>query len=147
MTVSGSVGQTISLTCPLKTHIPNSYLVVYSKQWYKLISTGRSELIASSGKIGNGRYINDRLDINGSLVIKSLTVNDAGVYKCQFTGHPNYTVKLQVHGKYLSVKSIQSRHPITAWPISVSLQWRHNERDGFWVNYANILAEAMSHSK
>ena len=100
-TISGTVGQTITLTCPLKSQNASSNNPISPKRWFKRIAFGKSELIASSEYIHRSSGLNsDRLDNNGSLVIKSVTKNDSGVYKCQFTSHPNYTVKLNVLGKY-----------------------------------------------
>ena len=98
-TVKGTLREKVIVACPLQPLNASNHVVLSEKRWYKQNPTGRFDLIAASNTVATGRN-SENLDNNGSLVIKSVTRNDSGVYKCQFTGYPNYTVRLQLQGKY-----------------------------------------------
>ena len=110
-TTVGVRGSHVTLTCPADADEENYTKV--SKEWFKFINHGNQRKLAKlviiyrkekKASIIYNTTFGDRPEAiwisatDGALTIRHLTLKDAGLYKCRFTGSGDKTIQLVVQG-------------------------------------------------
>ena len=150
-TTVGVRGGHVTLRCPVDT--PGEIFIFSTKRWFKVIApnndTGsdKLKLVCLTEKQGHSRVPQNKtcgVDIlisstEGDLTIRHLTLKDAGLYKCQFTGSSDKYIHLIVQGMLFYHNQFLNQEIIADDTDSVSGSVLDNDMIGWFIDYGLIM--------